>query len=407
MGKQPRIVCLIAVLLTVFIGNSFAEIRDDKHITRGDDNVRIDIDSRTFNEVRGFFEQGYPASSVMLHGVTLGMSIDDVVYLAVKSDVERAEEIYDTAIDLLPSMPGWACRLGKAKSPRYGLGYDAKDLGPQPTLQAIADRYFNNDERIVPFPDWLNGQPHVNISTDELASLLKDQWWYKTNKQPNADFPIFVSLYKDNQEIIIDGNYASLINAAKQQGTDKLPVVVIYNEEQQRPISRYGDEPTINLVSSKFFSEGEELTPPPDWRYKDFHMIAKMDELKDLFEVPDKDTIGAARWAELTNDLKQNGFDRPMLITLLSNASRMWINEPDRVAAAADLGMTDVPVVFFNHTFGRLACGETASCEDLICEAAIAAGADASVCGAPEAGRQSATTTPPPPGGGGGNPSPN
>ena len=405
MAKQIIYVVLAAISLLVFSGNSIAEITNDKHITSDNDSVSLDIDSCTYNEVRQFLEQGYPVSSVMLHGVILGLSIDDVVYLATTSNVERAQEIYDTAIDLLPSLPGWSCRNASDSSSRYEKGYDAKDLGSQPSLQAIADRFFGNEERMVPFPEWLNGKSHVNISTDELISNLKEQWWYKLypGKPPKASLPIFVSLYKDNSEVIVDSNYASILNSAKQRGIDKLPTVIVYNEELQRPISRYGNDPTVELVASKFFSEGEILTPPPDWREGDYHMFAKMDELKEQFEIPDKDKVDPERWEQLTNDLKQKGVDPPVLIILYRNGSRKWINEADRVAAAAELGMTEMPVVFFNHSLGRLACGETAGCDDLICEAAMAAGASSDVCDVQ--GQQSPTS--PPPSGGGDNPSSN
>ncbi|MFC1664418.1 hypothetical protein ACFL17_02155 [Pseudomonadota bacterium] len=376
----------------------YADIRDDVHIQSDNDTVRSDIDSRTFNEVKSFYDRGYPPASVMLHGVSLGMAIDDLVYLAVKSDVERSQEFYDTAMSILPSLPSWACRSSSADSARYGQGYDASELGEQPTLQAVADRFFNDNQRMIPFPNWKEKGVHMQVSTDELISKLKEQWWYQANTASPAstslDRPIMVGLYKHNNEILIDTNL-DLVAKAKAQGITELGVVIVYNEEDERPVSEFGDEATISDVAGKFHGDNLRATSVPEWQVGDYHIMAKLDEIKDKFQIPVRKDIEPQRWETISNDIKENGFTKPLMVTLLSNDNGAWLDDRERVAVAASLGMTELPTVFFYHSFDRLACGAAPTCEDYICEAAIAAGANSSMC--TPGSTQTSPPVPPPP----------
>jgi hypothetical protein len=386
-----------------------AEIVSDVHIQTDADAVRLDIDSRTYKEIEGFFQGGYPTASVLLHAVSQGMAIDDAVYLATKANVENAAEIYATAAGLLPSLPGWVCHSSATGDSRYHREYPLDDLGPQPTVQAVADRYFNQNQRIAPFPDWQAGGAHMKASVAELAGLLKPEYWYESapDTTASAKRPVFVSLYKESKDIIVDDNLHQ-VEKAQQQGVAQLPVVFIYNETKYNPISKYGDNVTLNDVANRYFSGGEQLTAVPQWSDGDHHLNVKMGEFESLFTLPKKEDVDPARWAELENDLKQNGFTKsPVLVTLLSN-NRMWLADPARVAVAKELGIKSAPTVAFFHGIDRQACGLSATtCLDRICEAAVAAGADPSVCSeAPAAGGGAAPLSSPPTPPGGGTPSP-
>jgi hypothetical protein len=384
-----------------------AELGTDIHVQSDSDAIRLDIDRRTFEEIQSLLNQGYPAVSVMLHGVSMGMSINDVVYLAVKSHPQRAKELYDTAVSLLPSLPGWAIQEEDG-SDRYYTNYAASELGAQPTVAEVAQRFFEQNMRLSPFPDWYAGGYHIKVKTDELAGLLKDSWWYLSgNLQPNSprsapNRPIFISLYGDRNEIVIDGG-ADLIRSAQRQGVRELPVVFVYNDMRTGPISRYNADVKVKEIVDDFFERGRKLTAVPEWRQVgDYHMIASVAELLELVDTIDKKDVDPARWSAITRDIKNNGFNEPLLISLFNSGDgRIWANEPDRVVAAAELGVDQVPVVFLYHDIGRPPCGQPIRTTALICSAALAAGADPSICQLPPGARPQGYVAP---GGGAGFP---
>lgn len=384
-----------------------AELGTDIHIQSDSDSIRLDIDRRTFNEIQSFLEQGYPTVSVMLHGITMGLSINDVVYLAVKSNPQRAKEIYDTAVSLLPSLPGWAIQ-DEDSSDRYYTNYAVSELGSQSTVTEVARRFFEQNMRLSPFPEWYEGAYHISVTTGEFERLRTDSWWYQEgNLQPDSprsalNRPVFVSLYRDRNEIVIDTTTDRIRNA-RRQGVGELPVVFVYNDLRTRPISRYSADVKVKEIVDDFFNRGLKLTPVPEWRQVgDYHMIASVAELMELLDIVDKKDVDPARWSAITEDIQNNGFNAPLLISLFnSGEGRIWANEPERLAAAAELGIDQIPVVFLYHDIRRPPCGQPIRSTALLCAAAIAAGADPSIC-QPTRG----TSRYVPPGGGGGSASP-
>jgi len=383
-----------------------AVVQSDVHIQSDSDFVRLDTDRRLYQEIKGFFDNGYPASSVMLHGVSLGATIDDLVYLAVSSNPDRAQEYYNTAMSLLPSLPAWACNLSKTNENRYRLDYTLADLGTKPTIAAVAQRFFDGDQRITPFPDWQNGASHFSAAASEVATLKGQDYWYfpPQKKLASTQRPIFVSLYRDNKKIVVDDRYGQL-EAAQAAGKVTVPVVILFNEDFQREVSRFGEKPKTGEIMDAFFSRGEELTPVPDWQQGDYQIMASTDALVKLFEVPKKQDVEPARWQEMSQALQKDGFKSPMLITLQAEGNNRFLNDPARLAVAKDMGIKNIPVDFFYHRLNRLACGQSATnCADQVCNSAIAGGADPGICApAAAAGLSRAPASVPPTGGHGGN----
>lgn len=366
-----------------------AAVQDDNYLQHSDDQFsRMEIDPRIYNEIRNFIQQGMPPASVMLHAVSLGVPIDDVVEMCTRADGSRAQLFYDTAISLLPSLPGWACRASRSSAGRHAPNFNAESLGPAPSAKEVASRFFDSDARLSPFPDWESGASHMNASTQELLSMLDEQeYWYQPGSQTssaNQSFdprrPVFISLYQDRDQAVIDSD-PGLIRAAAAAGLPTMPVVFIYNEAYQRPISRFGNDVSLREVADEFFSSGHEVTPVPEWRSGDYHMKAETDEIRDMFDIPSRDQIDPARWADIEADLRVNGFKKPLMVTMLRDGERMWVDQPERAAVAAELGMAEMPIVYYYHGFDRMACGaEATSCQDMICDASIAGGASSSVC---------------------------
>jgi hypothetical protein len=393
--------------------SSSAEIRDDVHIQSDGDAVRLDIDTRTYKDVLSFFEAGYPTASVILHAVSQGMSINDAVYLAVKANREAAEEIYSVATGLLPSLPGWVCHTSEWAAGRYPQDISVDELGPQPSILAVADRFFNNNERLVPFPEWQGGKAHMTAAVSELDALPRQEWWYRTPGSTMSDDevlaqPLFISMYAGDSTVLADNNLGH-IDIAKRRGITELPVVVVYNQPNVYPVGELGPDAKVSDVAQRFFSAGQEITPVPEWAVGQYHVMAKRDELEQLFELPRKEDVNPQRWAQIEEDLQQNGFKKkPMLLSLVDN-NRMWADDTTRLAVAKELGIEDVPVVYFFHGMNRLACGQSATlCADQICNALVAGGGDPAACNAPPAagaGTAPLAAPPPPPAGGTASPS--
>lgn len=377
---------ILGGLGTVFLsmaltsGTVNAELSLDTHIQR-DDHVRLDIDRTTYEEFKRYYDTGYPAASVMLHGITLGMPIEDVVYLATLSDPGRAEEFYQTAVAMAPSLPGWVCRSGRV-SDRYMDNYSLNELGPQPTIAQVAQEWFENNRALAPFPDWQRGMVHMDASVAELATLVGDQkYWYQEGR--NDGSPIFVGLYRDQKEIVIGGD-VRIVSQAQQQGLSVLPVMIVYNQEHQRPLSRYPSDVTVKQLSEEFFSSRTEITPVVEWSggVGDFHKWATLEEMREVIDFPGQGSVPADEWAAIVEDIKANGgVNEPVKVTLLrSDAGEVWVDNPAVLTAAENLGISQVPVVLFYHDLDRQPCGAPSTCTEQICSAMIAAGGSAQIC---------------------------
>jgi len=364
---------------------ALADLGEDTHIQESGE-IRIEVDRRVFEEFARLFDLGYPPASIMMHAVSRGMSINDIVYIAVKADVSRAQEYYDTAASLLPALPGWVCQA-ESDPGRYTRSLDPGDLGEDPSLRQVAQVYFDTGQRLVPFPEWQQGRVHMEASVDELSELVSGQKWYVAGPDdgtprtaPNR--PIFVSLYRHNGDIVVDGG-VERIRRAREEGVERLPVVLVFNDSSQRPVGAFGEDVTVSELAERFYGDGIELTAVPEWQVGDYHKMARLEELRELVEVPEQEDVLARRWDQVEQTLRDNDMApaQPLLITLVrSGQGRAWINDPTKVAVAQELGIESLPVVLFYHRIDRRACGQPSNCEDLLCEAATAAGASAEVC---------------------------
>lgn len=372
-------------ILAATPGAAHAELGRDTHIQESGE-VRVEVDRQAYEEFARLFNLGYPPATVMMHAISTGMSINDILYIAVKADPGRSREFYDTAESLLPSLPGWVCQADSERN-RYTTEVNLSELGDNPSIRRIADLFIDENRRVVPFPDWGQGRVHMEASVEELAGLVNDQHWYvpggddgTPRSAPNR--PVFVSVYKHSGEIVVDSG-VERIRRAQEQGRGTLPVVLVYNDTVQRPVSSFDPEVTVGELANEFFGEGIELTAVPEWQVGDYHKTVTVEELREVVDVPERDDIPAARWDSVAQEIRANGLKvpEPLLVTLVrSGRGRAWVNDPTAVAVAEELGVEELPVVLFYHRLDRRACGQPSSCSDLLCEAATAAGASPDIC---------------------------
>lgn len=372
------------------------------------------FDRRILGEIDEFLTDGYPPASVLMHAASMGIAIDRAVYAAVRSQPQRADELYTTALELMGFLPGWTCTTGVDHG-QYDPVYDVNDL-PEPRLvQEVAERYFQDSSRLAQFPDWPNDEFHMLASADELldvASGAGTEYWYRPGPRLTAPGAhpretVLVGLYPDTDQIVMDTT-AERIRQWRDQGRERIPVTFFYNHDYQRPVSRLDADASLEDVMASFFEGGSELTPVPLWTTGDHHLEVSGEELEELFELPGADDIEPGRYQALADDLAANGFGhKPVLVTLLRSGSYSRLAEPDRVRVALDQGVESFPVAVFYHRLDREACGSPALCFDRLCDALVCAGGDPNVCLDPAAaGAVSESSFNAPPGGGGGSPPP-
>ncbi|HSH43991.1 MAG TPA: hypothetical protein VK973_17845 [Arenicellales bacterium] len=372
------------------------------------------FDRQILDEIDGYLAEGYPPASVLMHAASMGVSIDRALYAAVRSRPLQADNLYTTALELMAFLPGWTCTTGVDHG-LYDPVYDVNDLPEGRLIQDVAARYFQERARLSPFPDWPNGEFHMLASADELLELLSapqsDYWYQRPARGSNGAGPrsgVLIGLYPDSQQIVVDTS-AERIRQWRDQGRDRIPVTFFYNFDYQVPVSRFGDDASLEDIMASFFGSGTELTPVPQWNDGDHHLQASAEELEDLFELPEAQDIEPQRYRELTDELAANGFnDKPVLVTLLSSGRYSRVAEPDRIRVALEQGIESFPVTVFFHRLDREACGAPAICFDRICDALVCAGGDPNICLDPAAAgavRESSFNAPPG-GGGGGEPPP-
>ncbi|HSH43468.1 MAG TPA: hypothetical protein VK973_15210 [Arenicellales bacterium] len=376
---------LVLVLLSIATGGARADLGRDTHIQESGE-VRIEVDRQVFDEFARMFALGYPPATVMMHAISTGMSINDVLYIAVKSQPDRSREFYDTAESLVPALPGWVCQADSDRS-RYTQAVLPDDLGDNPTIRRVAELYMREGRRVVPFPDWDSGQVHMEAAVEELASLVSDHQWYRPGAddgtpRTSPNRPVFVSIYRHNGDIVVDSGLER-IRRAREQGVERLPVVLVYNDAQQRPISAFPEGTRLEELAQRFYAEGVEITAVPEWRVGDHHKTASVEELRQVVDVPTRDDVSEQHWAAVEEAIRGNGMalPDPLLLTLVrSGQGRAWVDDPATIAVADELGIDSLPIVLFYHRLDRQACGQPSSCEVALCEAATAAGAPPGTC---------------------------
>lgn len=422
--KKKLLVGMAALVLEGMVGLANAEIPSDIQM-QSDRLYSPDVDSANqfaigavanrsnLEYIKSTLELGYPIRSVILHTAAQGISISDVVYLMTLADKTRAEEFYSVAVELLPEMPGWVCGTDIDLDLRYPKYYTADELGPGGRVVDVANRFFYEGQLIGfrstegkqwGFPDATKGQYHFKADVDELIGILKEErartnsnsWWYQPGPgRTEADgmvlTPLLVSLYKYDKSIAVDVSLEQL-ERLKAAGQTRVPVIIIFNDSFTLPISRectvtdpsdpykpYNHGPselTLSFVAETYFNCHRRVTPPREWNEGDFHIMASLDELVSVFGLPERDDTNAKRWQKLEDEIKSEGFTRPLMVTMNLNSGLMWASERERIAIAADMGLERIPVVFLTHELTRENCNFVPNCWDAICLAAVAAGSD-------------------------------
>lgn len=350
-------------------------------------------------EILRLLSKDTPAMIVFLHAVSMGLGIDDVLEAAVRYEPAQGRDFAQSAVAVLPL-------LNESVSYRYS-DYDLEDLEREDeskpySILDVAERFFDEREVLTPYPDWFEGQFHFNASVAELSALQDDNAgtkWYRTRSDlPSSERPIFVSLYEHDGSILIDGK-RRIKRALKNNGPDStLPVVFIFNRLNERAVDMLEYPKTIRGLQQAYAENGIMLTPTPEWQDGEYHIHGTIDDLYEIFELPDEEDFEPEQWESLVREaenykvantafifvvvssgeeeklaraFRQNNdlasWDNPRTEAKFPFASRkgspitmksimgngLIINRPDLVVALRSLGVTRVPIAFYYIDEGR------------------------------------------------------
>lgn len=396
---------------------SDAFVQSDRfHSQEVDADNRFAIDDTVieahYRYVKSMLAEGYPLRSIILHALTQGVSVSDTAHLVTLGDPALGTAVYRTSLELLPLMPGWVCGLQDDIDLRYPIYYAADSLGAGPTIETVANRFFDNGELLGyrsptggdwTHPDWTKGEYHLQAALDELVALSRaerrdanasgqDGIWYQTRPSHATagtdGVPVLVSLYKRGRRIVVDTPESQLL-ALRQGGVATAPVVFIYNDGRSIPLSELvaGDPDTrkaldgvtIDAVAARYFQSGERVAPPREWHESDFHIMAPIDDIRKLYRRDGFTETAADARKQVEEEIQGEGFWPPVKITLNAESGLLWADSQARVSAADDLGLERLPVVFFYHEIRRFQCDAVADCEPAVCRAVASAGGDPGV----------------------------
>ena len=417
-----KFLLLFAFLGLMLTATANAELPNDQHVqsdrlasplNNAFDGNNV-VNAAHLGFFRSLLKDDYPVRSIYLNAsAQQGINISDTAYLLTLLQPQRGREFYSVAIDLLPSLPGWACGTDPDLDIRYPIYFEADTIGSSPSVIEVARRFFEQSTQIgfsgqatdpLAFPDPNKKEFHFTANIDELIELASseieetgaDNWWYQTgdkNVEPGEDgMPVHISLYKYDRSLVVDATKEQL-EKLKSAGSTTLPVIMVYNGSYSLPVSREcknvldsqgntvyevipSDQLTVENVSTSYFDCRRRVTPPREWHRGDYHIMASLEEINKTFDYPSRTAIAPAKWDRMQADLSENGFFPPMLITLFLDDQQMWAKDLEKAAVAASMGMEKIPVVFLFHEINRHECTSIPNCGHSICRAVVSGGAD-------------------------------
>ena len=318
-------------------------------------------------EMLDLLDREDPAVGIFAHSVSMGLPIEELLEAAVRNDVDKGSQYYSAAGFLLPLLDFNEKQL-------FGE-YALEDLDDSNSASEAIEKFFEKRSRLETRPDWHTGEYHMLSPVTELKKILDasssaSNNWYVVDEdsdKPSPSRPVFIQLFSDTDSIIV--NDAEKINRVFSTSPEAtLPVVFVYNTTYERPVSRMTQPATVKSIISDYYANGTMVTPPPEWDLREYHLMATMAELEDVFNLPEEDDIDPDRWQAIVADIKQNGIDESFLVTLIPGGSigstgtrsatgldrgievlgeGAVINRLDKIAAAKTLGFTALPVSFY------------------------------------------------------------
>ena len=253
-----------------------------------------------------------------------------------------------------PRVLAWPCGSTEALTRRMAPAFSLDDLSPVGTVQEVTRRYFDENTALGPPIEWLNGENHGKLHASEFDGLDTSTYWYlpggtdpfASQKRPRSQL---VSLFWSTRQAVLDTNTLDQLRADSDQAG--IPVVFLYHRDYEVPISFFGADVSLKKLQNVFLNKGIQAAPVPVWYAGDHHLKVSISEFERMFDIPAADEISPARLQALTEELKAYGFTHmPVLVSMMAESNSIIMDQPERVRAAAELGITDIPTVIFYYT---------------------------------------------------------
>lgn len=280
-------------------------------------------------EVADLLDAEKPSAMVFLQAISMGLGIDEVLDAAIKLDTDRRSDFTASAISLLPVVSGSkSYDYGRYDSDSLELRYDEgpfenKSEDEQPyEVAEVVERFFESRDVLAPFPDWYEGQSHFSAAAHELLSLIDGNLgieWYrsKSNKPVSPNRPIFISLYESTKTILVDGE-ERIEEAFNTNPEAVLPVVFVFNRLVERSIDTLGYDKTVTEVQKAYLENALMVTPAPEWDSGEYHIMADIQELDDIFQLPTEEDFAPEEWKLIVDEAREhNADDEAFLVVVL------------------------------------------------------------------------------------------
>ncbi len=272
-----------------------------------------------------------------------------------QTDVKTGESVRVTEDGLefiaqRPQFLNWPCGTGFAPNRGTLPTFSLDSLPPGDQIGQVADLYFSNQQVLDSSPRWLNGESHGAFPASEIDQFVSNAYWYKTGpadaelaeQRPKT---LLISLFYGTGQVVVDTNH---LDALKEEyGDDPIPTVFQYQEENVVPISYFGDNPTPEQIMNGYNQSGIKPADVPMWYAGDQHVSMDPGALADALGVPPAGDMSPARLQDLQDDIGENGFNaKPVTLAFVPGDDSMVVDEGERLRAAQQAGVSNVPVMF-------------------------------------------------------------
>ncbi len=335
-----KLIALVILAAIVTSADPVAQVYGQSGVT-----ITEETDDGLIARVTRLLEAGVSADVIFNHEASRGNAVFSVVNAAIIADLDRETEFRWTADILLGGFPATACGcIDFEKEDEWNeISYDA--LRPK-TVAEAARVFFEDDLHLARLnEDFVHGL----FPVAELAQILELQsLWYRilpVRNHPVAN-GVFVSIYQNEEEIIVDGNLG-LVREAVDSGDEYMPVIFHYYKNETIPIGRYPEIIDSGMVSEILKDVDLYVNAPPNWKQGDFHAEMTVEEIENLVTIPEKDDIDPELWAIIETRLTNDGFQVPVILTSESGFSVDLHNSVETVSVAKEIGIELIPVVLF------------------------------------------------------------
>jgi hypothetical protein len=244
-------------------------------------------------------------------GRTFLIKGDKMVELA-PGEAAYANENQLNCIKGVPEFLNWPCATDAAQTRKFST-YTVDKLEAGNTIKQIVQRYFEIPEVIEPVPNWQEGEFTVKLDFKDIVPYSSPEYWYQTDpavdimdeKRPKT---LLISLYVGINKVVIDNHTVDALT--RFYNGKEVPVVFVFNDSNAVPVSYFGSNVSLEEISKAF---NERIDP--------------------------------LRQEALAANMETFAFTRKPVFVTMMEGGKMYIDDPDRVRIALNMGITRLPTV--------------------------------------------------------------